>query len=359
MRQARVAPSPPPDPTAAALLMTFSWLSRSPAAGPRRNLSVFRWNQVGVDTLGNRLYDYTNARVALPAHSVFGAMNTAPVSIPNCYSNVVDTYGANDFGEVAVDVTAMIGGFDPCATASIGTIFVKTKQSQSPSAALADFITPQPIYQPLILGPAALAGPNQTKCAQGSSTTFTMAGAAQQGTLPLTSTNWTVVSGFATIDQPSSLTPTVTVYGAGTNVTLRLTVTDSGPCANGTQHSDVVLTVNPLPACSITGDDATFDGSLGNTYSGPAGLANYTWSVSGNSGVTINGGASAQSVKLDVAPDTSLSSGSFTLSLVLADANGCSSTCQKVVSLESAPQGCLIQGPSVVCSGSTGHQYTL
>src|SRR6266581_1932308 len=87
--------------------------------GTTPNLCVFRWNQVGVDNHGNLLFDYTNATASLPANSVFGAMNTAPVSIPNCYSNTLDTYDVNDFGEVSVDITALISGFDPCTTESI------------------------------------------------------------------------------------------------------------------------------------------------------------------------------------------------------------------------------------------------
>src|SRR5207237_10350823 len=159
----------------------------------------------------------------------------------------------NTFAEAAVDLTALLGSFDPCLTVGIKTIFVKTKASQSTSANIVDFIVPQQLVPPLVIGPTVDAGPDQAKCKDPSGTTsFSLTGTAQPGTYPITSTTWSCVTncGGVTISSPSTLSTGVTISGGPRTVTLRLTVTDSGTCANHIRTDDVILKVNQVGATS-------------------------------------------------------------------------------------------------------------
>src|SRR6185295_699412 len=108
------------------------------------------------------------------------------------------------------------------------------------------------------------------------------------GLHPVASTTWSVVSGSATIDSPTSLTTTAHVSSA--SATLRLTVIESNGC---TETNDIVLTVKPLSPCSITGS-ATVCPRSSALFSGPAGMSSYSWSISGNG--TISGTSNARTV---------------------------------------------------------------
>ena len=321
-------------------------------------LALFRWQETSP---GSGTFDYAAASASdlgalVTANVVFGAVNT--VVVPVSYGAFgATTYQANTFGEIAVDLTALLGSFNPCLTLGVKTIFVKTRNSQSATSSIVDFVNPQQILRPLIIGPAANAGPDQTKCEDPSgATTFVMAGTGQPGTNPLISTNWTPVSGFMTISDSHSLTPTVTVYGGSTNVTLRLTVTDAGSCSNNFETSDITLTVSSQPGCTITGDTTVFAGSTGNTYTGPNGVTGYSWAVAGNSSVNIDGSTTSQSVKVDIG---SAATGTFTVGLTTTNGGGCVNTCSQLVTINPADQGCLISGPSIVCASSTGNLFSL
>src|SRR5690606_5018604 len=63
---------------------------------------------------------------------------------------------------------------------------------------------------------------------------------------------WSVVSGTATITNPTSPTTTITGVPAGTSATLRWTI-DNGVCAEST--SDIVLTHHQLPSAAVAGID--------------------------------------------------------------------------------------------------------
>src|SRR5207253_10933237 len=133
------------------------------------------------------------------------------------------------------------------------TVLVKTKTSQSNTANIVDVIVPKTLNPALIIGPDVNAGPDQAKCEDPSLTTsFNLTGTAQPGTYPITSTTWSCVSGCSgvTISSPSTLSTGVTISGAPATVTLRLTVMDSGTCANHIRTDDVILTVNQVLASS-------------------------------------------------------------------------------------------------------------
>src|SRR5207247_1460833 len=102
--------------------------------------------------------------------------------------------------------------------------------------------------------PAADAGLDQTRCAAGATTPFTVAGSATNGT-----PTWSVVSGPVTIADPGSLSSGATFTGSGT-ATLRLTVSSiaNPPCPAATDEVTLNVTqkmviITPLATTACNG----------------------------------------------------------------------------------------------------------
>jgi hypothetical protein len=293
------------------LLLSLAFTS----GGSVADFFAWRWQANG--TSG---YTYTDATGSLPTNRVFVAASPANTAVPFGAFGAT-TYAANQFAEAAVDLTALLGDFDPCLSIGVATIMVKTKSSQSGSATIVDFINP--IQYTLRIGPSAYAGLNQTNCTQGTSTAFNLHGQATQGMQPIASTTWSVVSGSATIDSPASLNTTAHV--SSVSATLRLTVIQSNGC---TETSDVTLTVAPIPTCSISGASSVCPLSS-SQFSAPAGLASYSWTISANG--SISGPTNAQTVTV-VAGATC--GADFTLSLNVANNNNCGNSCSSDVMVQ-------------------------
>ncbi|THU30206.1 hypothetical protein FAM09_30355, partial [Niastella caeni] len=133
---------------------------------------------------------------------------------------------------------------------------------------------------------------------------------------------WTVPAGVPDPGNVASFTSTV----AGTySVVIINTATG---CVSASASGTV--TVNPLPVCSITGNNNVCPGTT-NTYSGPLGMSTYSWSISGNA--TISGATNGQTVSVL----TNNSCGSFTLNLTIIDTNGCTSTCNQTFDITQPP----------------------
>jgi uncharacterized repeat protein (TIGR01451 family) len=206
--------------------------------GAAPSFDVMRWQAVGSG------FDYVLITPA--AGTAFVAANntgTTPVSFGAFGAT---TYAQNQFGEAAIDITALIASLNPCI--GVKTVFIKTATSQSASAALKDFI--DPIQLNIGTNPVALAGDDQAACqANPEPTVFNLTGTAANGT-PAWTVFGTTGSAAATITNPNTTTPTVNVTGTGT-VTLRLTVT-SQSC--GAATDDVVLTVIGSPTANAGAD---------------------------------------------------------------------------------------------------------
>src|SRR5262245_4170826 len=157
----------------------------------------FAWRWVSNGSGG---YEYVDVTANLPVGRVFVALNTANAFVPYKAFNSTN-YAPNAFVEAAIDLTALMGNFDPCLSLGVKTLMVKTKTSQSSSASISDLL--DPIQLTLQIGPSADAGPNQTRCSEGDSTSFSLNGSAAPGLQPIVSTTWSVVSGTATIDSPN------------------------------------------------------------------------------------------------------------------------------------------------------------
>ena len=302
---------------------------------------AYRWLPNGTNG-----FSYVDSTAALPVGKVFVAANTTNVPVAfGAFGQL--TYSPNAFAEAAVDLTELMRDFDPCLSIGIKTIMIKTKASQADTAAVTDFI--DPIQFALQLGPSASAGPNQTQCAQGASTAFSLQGQATPGDLPIVSTTWSVVSGSALFDAPAALNTTAHVFSS--TATLRLTVLQANGCV---RTSDVLLTVVPPPACSISGPANTCPGSSVQLFA-PPGMDAYSWSISGSG--AISGPANAQMVSVEAGPNCG---DNFTLTLNVTS-NGCASTCSTSVLVIdtvpptiTAPPDLTLECPADTTPGNTG-----
>ena len=272
---------------------------------------------------GSGGYGYVDVTAQLPVGRVFVALNSNNVAVPFGAFGVT-TYVPNAFAEAALDMTALLGGFDPCLSVGFKTIMVKTKSSQSSTASISDFINP--IQYSLRIGPSAEAGGNQARCNEGTSTAFVLQGKASAGMAAIASTTWSVVNGSAIIDAPNSLVTTVHVSSA--SATLRLSVAQANGC---TETNDAVLTVVNPPASTIAGSSTTCPNST-NVFQGPAGMDDYAWSISGNG--TISGVSNAATVKVIAGGGCGAT---FTLSLAVTKGICSSSGSTDVLVVDTTP----------------------
>ncbi|MGE5520766.1 MAG: beta strand repeat-containing protein, partial [Candidatus Dadabacteria bacterium] len=146
------------------------------------------------------------------------------------------------------------------------------------------------------------------------------------GPAGMTTYAWTGPGSFTASTQS---TGNISVAG-----TYTLTITNSNGCQSTCTR---VLTVNPLPTCSITGTNVICSGTT-TSFSATAGMTSYAWT--GPSGFT----ASTQS--------TGNISTAGTYTVTITDANGCQSTCTRVLTVNPLPT-CSITGTNVICSGTT------
>jgi hypothetical protein len=136
--------------------------------------------------------------------------------------------------------------------------------------------------------------------------------------------SWTGPNGFTSTQQNPSI-PNATAAASGTYTVTR-TVAGCPPASDS-----VTVTIHPAPDdCLISGEDAVCSNSAGNIYSGPTGMASYSWSIRGDG--SISGPANAQTVTVHAG-----ASGSYTLTLTIVDSNGCTSTCEMAVQIDSTP----------------------
>ncbi|TWI43042.1 hypothetical protein IQ02_02909, partial [Flavobacterium glaciei] len=280
---------------------------------------IQRWELVG------GIWKYKTYFSSLPLNSVYAAGNTSNVPVPY-QAFGVNTYLQNTFIESGVNLTEVLGAIDPCTSLKIKTVFVKSKTSTSPTAAIKDFFNPVAIDN-LTLG-SSDAGDDATIC---SGMQYSLQGSAVPSNgYQVISKTWSLVSGTATIDNPNSLNSNVNI--TGNSATFRLTVVTGPGSGSGSQCTvtdDVTITVNQPTTCDIIGSNgAICPSSTTNIYSAPT-SASYEWSISGNG--TIVGSTNSQSVSVTAGASCNAT---FILSLKITDANGCISTCTKTITVE-------------------------
>ncbi|WP_212003314.1 ice-binding family protein [Chitinophaga sp. HK235] len=121
-------------------------------------------------------------------------------------------------------------------------------------------------------------------------------------------------------------TPTITVTQAGD-----YSVTNTNACGTVTSNH-IIVTVNPLPVCTIAGNSAICPGTS-TQLCAPAGAASYSW----------NTGATTNCITVNT-PATYI--------VAVTGANGCVSTCSKTVTTSTTPV-CTITGSDTICQGQS------
>ena len=145
----------------------------------------------------------------------------------------------------------------------------------------------------------------------------------------IVSYSWSI-SGNGTIVGASNGSSVSVNAGSAGSFTLTVNITRNG-CSSS---CSIPVTINDIP-CSITGPDNICPSST-NSYSGPAGVDSYSWTISGNG--IISGLATAQTVSV-VAGNTC---GPYTLNLTITKNSG-SSTCSQTFNVgDTIP-------PSITC----------
>jgi hypothetical protein len=185
-----------------------------------------------------------------------------------------------------------------------------------------------------------IAGPDNA-CAGSVGNVYSVSGGTMESTYA-----WSV-SGNGSISGAADGSSVNVTAGAAGSFTLQSIMT-TGACVDTCTFP---VTVNPSPDCSIVGPDSLCFGGQEAVFvilSGAVG-ATFSTEISGNG--TIAG-------KVDSLVTVNLTApGTFTLTTTVTAA-GCTSTCQKTVTVLPAPD-CDIDGPSTVCSGSAGNLFTI
>ncbi|MBK6902812.1 MAG: DUF3494 domain-containing protein [Saprospirales bacterium] len=123
-----------------------------------------------------------------------------------------------------------------------------------------------------------------------------------------------------------AITDCITVSTAGS---YSVTVTDGNGCSS---VCSATVTVNPLPACTISGATTICEGQV-TQLCAPAGASGYLWST----------GAITNCIIVSTA-------GSY--SVTVTGANGCTSICSATVTVNPLPV-CTISGNTTICQGQT------
>ncbi|MBK5214880.1 MAG: hypothetical protein JJE55_14630, partial [Flavobacteriaceae bacterium] len=211
------------------ILLTIEYGS----GGSVATVYFYLWKNVG----GNN-FDYvlqtTNTANA------FAKTNTGTINVPFGGFGT-NTYTDRQYGEAAVNLTAVFGSLpDPCIGVSIKTLFIKTKNSTAPSAALNDFV--EPIQVQFGFGTATIDYANSPVCHNSDPILVTHTG----------------VSGGTYSAAPAGLsinatTGEINVQGSNPG-TYTVTYTYNTNGCNKTATTTVVISENPQPP---TGTDIT------------------------------------------------------------------------------------------------------
>jgi hypothetical protein len=228
-------------------------------------------------------------------------------NVPSVGTPDANQYATGSFFEGVINLTSI-----PGASSCIQSYLLETRNSQSVTASLQDFVAsgfnavPAP---PTVTGDTQCYGHVATATATCTS-----------GVTKWYSGTTLVQTGGTTYTYPANTavgTYTLTVYCVDGNCT-------SAP-------STVTVVINPLPACSITGTNIICAGTT-TSFSGPAGMSSYAWT--GPSGFT----ASTQSTgNISVA-------GTYTLTIT--NSYGCTSTCSQYLTVNPLPT-VSVNSPSV------------
>ena len=139
---------------------------------------------------------------------------------------------------------------------------------------------------------------------------------------------------------PNETAQTLVVTATG-DYKVQVTNTDNG-CAETSASKEVAI--NPLPVCSISGSKTVTYGTT-NTYTAPAGMSSYSWSITGDG--TISGAANESTVSIKTS-----AAGVYTLNVIINNGS-CTSTCDQTVYVDKADAVISVTPYSVVYDGNS------
>jgi hypothetical protein len=177
----------------------------------------------------------------------------------------------------------------------------------------------------IIPSPSATISPSENVCVNDPEPLVTFTGA--EGVEPYTffyTLNAGPEQSITTISG-NTISISVPTNIPGTFVYVLTGVIDENGCLT-TLNDTCIITVSELPECLITGDDLLCPNTTGNTYTGPVGMAGYSWSIAGNG--IITGPADEPAVTVTSGPACN---SPFTLTLTVSDDLSCDTTCSLAV----------------------------
>ena len=145
----------------------------------------------------------------------------------------------------------------------------------------------------------------------------------------------TTGNNYVPVDGANSSSFTISNVTSADATNYRVVIT--GTCGTITT-TPVALTVNPLPVCSITGNNSICVGQT-TSFSAPSGMLSYLWS--GPDGFTSN------------TQSTGNISIAGTYSVQITNTNGCVSTCERILTINPNPDITISPSPATICNGSS------
>ncbi|HBS87703.1 MAG TPA: hypothetical protein DEA97_14160, partial [Bacteroidales bacterium] len=238
--------------------------------GSNATVHFYLWKLVG------GTYKYVEQ--AVPSTVAFALTNTSNASVPfGAFGSNI--YAPYQFVEAAINITSFFGYVEPCLGISVKTVMIKTKASDSETAALSDFV--EPIQVQLNLGNATISY-NTPFCNYGTAPVI-LAGVGG-GSFSSAPAGLSINSVTGEIDLSSSLTGSYTVtYAYETNG------------CNKTTTTEVIVSPLPTAAESVSVDRslvcADDNGNITLTATGGSG-SSLVWYAGSCSGAVIGSGNS-------------------------------------------------------------------
>jgi hypothetical protein len=292
--------------------LTYNW---SPSVGNSATVSSLSAGAYSVTVSDNYGCSGTSNTVTLSNPDAIIATASLNHAI-SCHSG----QGTNNDGAVTVNATGGTGTLTYSWSPSGGTNATASGLSAgSYSVTVTDANTCSQTSNSVTLSePTAISGTatiaNNISCHSGQGTnndgSVTISATGGTGTL---SYNWSPSGGNSA---------TASGLSAGS---YSVTVTDGNNCSM--TSNSVTLSEPQAISATITGN-STVMGTVTNTYTGPAGMATYSWSVKG-AGASIVGSSSGSSVNIT----TLCNSTADTIMLTVTNDNGCSASCTKTVTV--------------------------
>ena len=201
-------------------------------------------------------------------------------------------------------------------------------------------VTVNPLPVPSISGPSAV-------CVNAAGNLYS----TQPG---MSAYSWSVSPGGSITAGGTSSGSSVTVTWTATGAqTVGVSYTNGNGCIAAVP-SILDVTVNPLPAPTLSGPASPLVFSTNNVYTTESGMSGYTWTLSGGGSITSGGTSSSSSISV-----TWTIPGPHTVGVNYTSGNGCTASVPTSFPVSVIPLTLpVITGPSAACEGSAGNVYS-